>query len=75
MGLFRKKHQLKNEYDHKLITLIKKQRQLYEADSHLEKMMVKENPEWESQSKLQKAKYFYLFKEARIRQLKGDHLK
>lgn len=75
MGLFKKKHQLKNDYDQKLITLIRKQRQLYEAGNHLDKIMIKEHPEWEAESKLQKAKYFYLFKETRIRQLKGDHLK
>ncbi|PRY82567.1 YaaL family protein [Alkalibacterium olivapovliticus] len=75
MGFFRKKHQLKNEYDQKLITLIKKQRQLYEAGKHLDNIMIKENSTWEAESKLQKAKYFYLFKEARIRHLKGDHLK
>lgn len=74
MGLFRKKHKLKNEYDQKLIMAIKKQRQLYEAGNHLEKMMIKEHPKWEAESKLQKAKYFYLFKEARIRNVKGDHL-
>lgn len=75
MGFFRKKHQLKNEYDQKLIDLIKKQRQLFESGNQLDKLAVKEHFEWEAESKLQKAKYFYLFKEARIRNLKGDHLK
>lgn len=74
MGLFRKKHELKNQYDDKLIELINKQKKLYEADKQLEELMIKDHPEWETQLKLQKAKYFYLFKEARIRQVRGDHL-
>ncbi|MCD8506606.1 MAG: YaaL family protein [Alkalibacterium thalassium] len=51
-----------------------KQKKLYQADKQLEELMIKDHPEWEAQLKLQKAKYFYLFKEARIRQVRGDHL-
>ncbi|EXJ23692.1 hypothetical protein ADIAL_0807 [Alkalibacterium sp. AK22] len=74
MGMFRKKHKLKKKYDQKLLDQIKKQKELYESGSQLEKIMVKDHPKWEAEIKLQRAKYFYLFKEARIRKLRGDLL-
>lgn len=74
MGLFKKKHQLKNEYDEKLLQLINKQKKSYESDKHLEDLIIRDHPRTEAELNLQKAKYFYLFKEARIRKIKGNHL-
>lgn len=75
MGLFRKKHQLKKTYDEKLIAQIQKQKELYDNAKEMERIMIKEHPRWDAEIKLQRAKYFYLFKEARIRNVQGNHLK
>ncbi|MCC5890056.1 MAG: YaaL family protein [Alkalibacterium sp.] len=75
MGLFRKKHKLKNAYDQTLIAQIQKQKEFYENAKGMERLMVKEHPKWDAELKLQRAKYFYLFKEARIRNIQGNHLK
>ncbi|GAB2479431.1 hypothetical protein GCM10008929_01430 [Alkalibacterium psychrotolerans] len=75
MGLFRKKHQLKKTYDQKLIDQIQKQKEFYENAKGMERLMIKEHPKWDAELKLQKAKYFYLFKEARIRKVQGNLLK
>lgn len=74
MGLLRKKGKLKKEYDERLMTLMRKQKKMWESGKQLEEIIVDEHPEWRAQQKLQKAKYFYLFKEARIRKIKGNHL-
>lgn len=75
MGLFRKKHQLKKTYDEKLIAQIQKQKELYDNAKDIERLIIKDDPLWDTEMKLQRAKYFYLFKEARIRNIKGDYLK
>lgn len=74
MGLFRKKGKLKREYDEKLMALMIKQKKQWETSKQFEAITVDEHPESLVQQKMQKAKYFYLFKEARIRRIEGNYL-
>lgn len=74
MGLFRKKGKLKREYDEKLMALMIKQKKQWETSKQFEAITVDEHPESLVQKKMQKAKYFYLFKEARIRRIEGNYL-
>lgn len=75
MGLFRKKSKLKNSHDEKLLQLMNRQKEAWENSKVMEEIIVDENPELRAQRKLAKAKYFYLFKEARARDLKGNLLR
>ena len=72
MSLFKRKSKLKRSYDEKLVELIRRQRSEFESYEKLESMAVDIQPEWQASYKLQKAKYYYLFKEARKRNIKGD---
>ncbi|GEQ33571.1 YaaL family protein [Marinilactibacillus psychrotolerans] len=72
MGLFRKKSKLRNEYDEKLFDLIKNQKALWENSKVMEEIIVEEHPKLKAERKLAQAKYFYLFKEAKVRQIKGS---
>ncbi len=74
MGLFRKKGKLKREYDDKLMTLMIKQKKQWENSRRFEAITIEEHPRSLVQKKMQKAKYFYLFKEARIRRIEGNYL-
>lgn len=72
MGLFRKKHQLKKAYDKKLFDLMQRQKTKWEDSKVMEEIVVDETPSLTAERKCAKARYFYLFKEAKKRQLKGD---
>ncbi|OJF93274.1 YaaL family protein [Alkalibacterium sp. 20] len=74
MPLFNRKSKLKRSYDEKLMKLIREQKKQFEAYEKVESVIIDEQPEWRAQYKLQKAKYYYLFKEARIRRLNGNIL-
>lgn len=74
MGLFRKKSKLKRTYDEKLLRLMKQQKRAWEDSRVMEEIIVDENPALTAERKLAKAKYFYLFKEARARKLNGHLL-
>jgi len=74
MTLFKRKSKLKQSYDQQLVDLIRRQRKQYEAYEKLEAVVVDDQPEWQAHYKLQKAKYYYLFKEARIRKINGNIL-
>ena len=71
MGLFRKKSKLKKDYDEKLLMLIEHQKEAWEQSKLLEEIIVEEHPKQKADRKLAQAKYFYLFKEARIRNISG----
>ncbi|MFO8069245.1 MAG: YaaL family protein [Alkalibacterium sp.] len=74
MPLFKRTSKLKRAYDEKLMKLIREQKRQFDSYEKVEPVVVDEQPEWRAQYKLQKAKYYYLFKEARIRRLNGDIL-
>lgn len=74
MSLFKRTSKLKRSYDEQLIKLIREQKRLFESYEKFESVVVDEQPEWQAQHKLQKAKYYYLFKEARIRKINGNIL-
>lgn len=76
MGLYRRKRngKLKRNYDERLLTLMNKQKKMWEHGKQLEAIVVDEHPEGRVQQKIQQAKYFYLFKEARIRKIEGNYL-
>lgn len=48
------------------------QKQAWEDSKVMEEIIVDEDPSLKAERKLAQAKYFYLFKEARARQLKGN---
>lgn len=75
MPLFKRESKLKRSYDEKLMKLIQEQNKQFQSYEKVESVVVDEQPEWRAQYKLQKAKYYYLFKEARIRDLNGNILK
>lgn len=72
MPLFKRKSKLKRSYDEKLVELIRKQKKQFESYEKVERIVIEDQPEWRAQYKLQKAKYYYLFKEARQRQVNGN---
>lgn len=74
MPLFKRKSKLKRAYDEKLMTLIREQKKHFRSYEKVEAVVVDDQPEWRAQHKLQKAKYYYLFKEARIRKINGNIL-
>jgi hypothetical protein len=74
MGLFSRKSKLKRTYDEKLLRLMKEQKVAWEDSKVMEEIIIDENRELTAQRKLAKAKYFYLFKEARARKLNGNLL-
>ncbi|MEC6749261.1 YaaL family protein [Marinilactibacillus sp. XAAS-LB27] len=71
MGLFKRKSKLKNQYDDWLLSLMNRQKKAWEDSKVMEEIIVEEHPRLKAERKLAQAKYFYLFKEAKVRQLKG----
>jgi len=68
---FRKKPNLKQRYDEKLLELMEQQRNQWENVKKLDEITAEADGFTKAQRKLAEIKYFYLFKEARIRQIKG----
>lgn len=71
MGLFKRKSKLKNQYDDWLLSLMNRQKTAWEDSKVMEEIIVEEHPRLKAERKLAQAKYFYLFKEAKVRQIKG----
>lgn len=72
MGLFKRKSKLRKEYDEKLLSLMQHQKALWENSKVMEEIIVEEHPKLKAGRKLAQAKYFYLFKEAKVRKIKGN---
>lgn len=72
MGLFRKKSKLRQEYNEQLLSLMNRQKESWEKYKQMEEIIVEEHPKLTAERKLAQAKYFYLFKEAKIRQIRGS---
>lgn len=72
MGLFKKKYRLRRDYDASLLNLMSTLMEEWESAKRFEKASVEKNPYLKARTKLAEAKFFYLFKEARRRNLKGD---
>ncbi|MFC6465085.1 YaaL family protein [Marinilactibacillus sp. GCM10026970] len=71
MGLFKRKSKLKKQYDDRLLSLMNRQKEAWEDSKVMEEIIVEEHPRLKAERKLAQAKYFYLFKEAKVRQIKG----
>lgn len=72
LDLFKKKYRLRREYDASLLALMSKLMRDWEAAKQLEQSSVEKDNYLNAHTKLAEAKFFYLFKEARRRNLKGD---
>lgn len=70
--LFKKKISLRNQYDKELFDLMKQTKQNWEYVKKIEQSVFEKDGLLFAQTKLAKIKYFYLFKEARKREIKGD---
>lgn len=73
--LFKKKISLRNQYDKELFDLMKQTKQDWEYAKKIEQSVFEKDGLLFAQTKLAKIKYFYLFKEARIREIQGDTTK
>lgn len=69
--LFRRKPTLKQQYDKKLLALMERKRDQWEQAKRMEDITLDADAETNARFKVAEKKYFYLFKEARIRNLKG----
>lgn len=67
--LFRKKGKLKQEFDQQLIELMRSARDDWQRQKSMADMSLETSPQLEAAEKLAEAKYFYLFKEARLRKI------
>ncbi|SEL01111.1 Protein of unknown function [Carnobacterium iners] len=70
--LFKKKATLRSKYDKELFNLMKQTKQDLEYTQKIEDSVFERDGLLFAQTKLAKIKYFYLFKEARKRKIKGD---
>lgn len=68
-GLFRRKHKLKREYDEKLRTLMIETREEWEQAKSIEKYADEFDQEVVIRRKIAECNHFYLYKEAKIRNL------
>ena len=69
---WKKKYRLRREYDESLLLLMKKLREEREMSKRIERSSIEKDGYLFAQTKLAEAKFFYLFKEARHRKIKGD---
>lgn len=69
---WKKKYRLRREYDESLLLLMKNLREEREMSKRIERSSIEKDGYLFAQSKLAEAKFFYLFKEARHRKIKGD---
>ncbi|MEW9503295.1 YaaL family protein [Jeotgalibacillus marinus] len=67
--LFRKKGKLKQEFDDRLVKLMKSTRDDWHRQKNMAEMSFEKSPQIVAVEKLAEAKYFYLFKEARNRKI------
>ncbi|WJY26752.1 MULTISPECIES: YaaL family protein [Sporosarcina] len=68
-GLFRRKHKMKREYDDKLRTLMMETRQEWEHAKQIEKYADDLDAEVLIRRKIAECSHFYLYKEAKQRNL------
>ncbi|MGG0644333.1 YaaL family protein [Sporosarcina gallistercoris] len=68
-GLFRRKHKLKREYDEKLRALMIDTREEWEQAKSIEKYADEFDQEVMIRRKIAESNHFYLYKEAKIRNL------
>ncbi|MBM7650504.1 hypothetical protein JOC78_003496 [Bacillus ectoiniformans] len=67
---FRKKDKLKKEYDGKLIQLLEQSRQDWVRNKELVRLSFEYNENLEAQTKISEAKYFFLFREVKKRNVR-----
>lgn len=70
--LFKKKPNLRKEYDAALLKLMTQTKNDWEYAKKIERSVIEKDSLLFAQTKLAEIKYFYLFKEARKRDIKGD---
>ncbi|AGY80922.1 YaaL family protein [Carnobacterium inhibens] len=70
--LFKKKQVLRKEYDEALLKLMTETKSKWEYAKRIEHSVIEKDSLLFAQTKLAEAKYFYLFKEAKKRHIKGD---
>ena len=70
--LFKKKYALRKEYDAALLKLMTETKGKWEYAKKIEYSVIEKDSLLFAQTKLAEAKYFYLFKEAKNRHIKGD---
>lgn len=70
--LFKKKQVLRKEYDAALLKLMTETKSKWEYAKRIEHSVIEKDSLLFAQTKLAEAKYFYLFKEAKKRHIKGD---
>lgn len=73
--LFKKKINLRNQYDKQLFELMKQTKQDWEYAKKMEQSVFEKDGLLFAQTKLAEIKYFYLFREARERKIRGDTTK
>lgn len=71
-GWFRKKHKIKREYDAKLRNLLHETREDWERTKAIEKGADDMNEEVCIRRKIAESTHFYLYKEAKIRDLRNE---
>ncbi|WP_050184506.1 YaaL family protein [Domibacillus robiginosus] len=67
---FRKKQSVRSVYDDKLICLLNQARADWFKNRDLLRLSFEQNNELEAQTKAAQAKYFFLFREAKKRQIR-----
>lgn len=67
----KKAGKLRKEYDQELLALIQRTKQQWDHLKNIESNVFDQDRELMAQAKLEEAKYFYLFKEARTRKIKA----
>ncbi|MGY3778668.1 YaaL family protein [Isobaculum melis] len=67
----KKAGQLRSEYDQELLALIQRTKVQWDHLKNIELNVFDQDRELMAQAKLEEAKYFYLFKEARARKIKA----
>lgn len=70
--LFRKKKSLKSTYDHSLLQTMQQLKEEWKHQERLEELTKEDTEAAYMERQLSKAKYFYLFKEAKVRQVKAS---
>ena len=69
---FRRKQQLKKKYDGLLIDTMASLQRECKSQNYLQKLTQEETADAYAERKLAEAKYFYLFKEAKARNIRAD---
>ena len=70
--MFRRKRKLKREFDERLRSLMMETKKEWEQAREIEKYLNDYDQEIVARRKMAESKHFYLFKEAKVRQLGSD---